>query len=78
MDIALIEKRLTEWKNEYQEWSNTNMRAKRMRRREFIQQTALVSAATAALNFDAEAGVNWTIGRSRDTSRASARKIAAK
>src|SRR5262249_17147487 len=33
-----------------------------MNRREFIQQTALVSAATAALNLDAEAGVNWTIG----------------
>jgi sugar phosphate isomerase/epimerase len=33
-----------------------------MRRREFIQQTALVAAATATLNFTAEAEVNWPVG----------------
>ena len=33
-----------------------------MNRREFIQQTALVTAATAALEFTAEAEVNWPIG----------------
>jgi sugar phosphate isomerase/epimerase len=33
-----------------------------MNRREFIQQTALVAAATAAMNFTAEAQVNWLIG----------------
>jgi len=33
-----------------------------MNRRKFIQQTALVTAATAALEFTAEAKVNWPIG----------------
>src|SRR5215813_11888337 len=33
-----------------------------MNRRKFIQQTALISAATAALDFTAEARVNWPIG----------------
>lgn len=33
-----------------------------MNRREFIQHTALVTAATAALEFPAEAKVNWSVG----------------
>ncbi|MBO0727027.1 MAG: sugar phosphate isomerase/epimerase [Blastocatellia bacterium] len=33
-----------------------------MNRREFIQQTSLTVAATAALNFTVEAKVNWPIG----------------
>ncbi|MBO0861705.1 MAG: sugar phosphate isomerase/epimerase [Chloracidobacterium sp.] len=33
-----------------------------MNRREFIQQTSLTVAASAALNFTVEAKVNWTIG----------------
>jgi sugar phosphate isomerase/epimerase len=33
-----------------------------MNRRKFIQQTALVAAGAAALNFTAEAKVNWPIG----------------
>jgi len=33
-----------------------------MNRRTFIQQTALVTAATAALDFTAEAKVNWPVG----------------
>jgi len=33
-----------------------------MNRREFIQQTTLVTAATVTLNFTAEAKVNWPIG----------------
>ncbi len=33
-----------------------------MKRREFIQQTALVAAATASLDFTSEAKVNWPIG----------------
>jgi sugar phosphate isomerase/epimerase len=33
-----------------------------MKRREFIQQTSLTLAATAALNFTAEAKVDWPIG----------------
>lgn len=33
-----------------------------MNRREFIQQTTLVTAATAVLNFTAEAKVNWPVG----------------
>ncbi len=33
-----------------------------MNRREFIQQTVVVAAATAALDFTAEAKVNWPIG----------------
>ena len=33
-----------------------------MRRREFIQQTALVTAGAAVLDFTAEAKVNWPIG----------------
>jgi sugar phosphate isomerase/epimerase len=33
-----------------------------MNRREFIQQTAIGAAAAAALNFTAEAKVNWPIG----------------
>src|SRR5205085_6291504 len=33
-----------------------------MNRREFIQQTTLITAATAALNFTAEAKVKWPVG----------------
>ena len=33
-----------------------------MNRREFIQHTALVTAATAAMQLDAEAKVNWPVG----------------
>jgi sugar phosphate isomerase/epimerase len=33
-----------------------------MNRRKFIQQTALVAAATAAIDFTAEAKTNWAIG----------------
>jgi sugar phosphate isomerase/epimerase len=33
-----------------------------MNRRTFIQQTALVTAATAAIDFTAEAKVNWPVG----------------
>ena len=33
-----------------------------MNRREFIQQTAFVTAATAALDFTVEAKVNWPVG----------------
>jgi sugar phosphate isomerase/epimerase len=33
-----------------------------MNRRQFIQQTTLITTATAALNFTAEAKVNWPIG----------------
>jgi sugar phosphate isomerase/epimerase len=33
-----------------------------MRRREFIQQTALIAAAAATLDFTANAEVNWTVG----------------
>ncbi|MEP7338023.1 MAG: sugar phosphate isomerase/epimerase, partial [Acidobacteriota bacterium] len=33
-----------------------------MNRREFIQQTTLITAATAALDFTAEAKVKWPVG----------------
>ncbi len=33
-----------------------------MNRREFIQQTTLAAAATAAMDFTAEAKVNWPVG----------------
>src|SRR5574341_1213153 len=33
-----------------------------MNRREFIQRTSIVAAATATMNFTAEAKVNWLIG----------------